>query len=558
MRRLFRIGMATALGVLGLTAASQPANAVPEAPSAEAQFFTLLNDARQTEGLKPLVRDHGLDAVALEWSGHMSATFAHSGIVIRPGVKEHAVPADCDVDALCHRPNLAEAVASVEPSWRAAGENVGTGGEVPSLHNAFMASPGHHANIVGDYNRVGVGVVISGSTIWVTFNFLRGPDLAGGTAPLRDNGAHKVTPTATPNVTPLGASAKLVPLAPRRVLDTRDAGVAVPAGGEVVVDLSAQSDKPADATAAALNVTATDTAGNGYLTVHPCSVARPLASSVNYAAGRTVPNNVTVALGSTGKVCIYTQVAAHIVVDLDGWYSPTAPGGAGLETVTPSRLLDSRNSGGRNQSFTVALGAVVPASASAVTLNVTVTDPLFSGYLTVYPCGSPVPLASNLNFAPGQTVPNLVTVKIGEGRSVCLYANSPTNVVVDLDGDFTAAGRAVRAVNPSRLLDTRDGSGGWLGALSAGQSIDLPVAGVAGIPADAAGVLLNVTVADAAAAGYVTVYPCGSDRPLASNLNYAAGQTTSNAVAVKLGTGSVCLFSTQSVDLIADVAGYVR
>lgn len=561
MTRLFRIGMAAALGVLGLTAASQPASAVPEAPSAEAQFFTLLNDARQAEGLRPLTRDPGLDAVATEWSGHMATTFARTGVVIRPGVKEHTVAPDCEVDALCHRPNLAEAVGTVEPNWRSAGENVGTGGEVQSLHNAFMNSKGHRDNIMGDYNRAGVGVVISGTTIWVTFNFLKGPELVTGSGggSTAGAGAHKVTATATPNATPLGSPSKLVALTPRRVLDTRDRGSVVPAGGEVVVDLSSQSDKPSDATAAALNVTATDTAADGYLTVYPCSVARPLASSVNYTAGRTVPNNVTVALGSTAKVCIYSQVAAHVVVDLAGWYSPTASGGAGLEATTPARLLDSRESGGRNQSFVVALGSSVPAGATAVTLNVTVTEPLFAGYLTAYPCGGTVPLASNLNFAAGQTVPNLVTVKIGEGRSVCLYANAPTNVVVDLDGWYIGTGKTVRAVSPTRLLDTRDGSGGWLGALSAGQAIDLPVAGTAGIPSDASGVLLNVTVTAATAGGYLTVYPCGADRPLASNLNFTAGQTVSNAVAVRLGTGgSVCLYANQGVHLVADVAGYTR
>ena len=178
-------------------------------------------------------------------------------------------------------------------------------------------------------------------------------------------------------------------------------------------------------------------------------------------------------------------------------------------------------------------------------------------FVTAFPGGVLTPpVASNLNVVPGQTVPNLVTVKIGTGRSVCVYANVPTNVVVDLAGWFAANGKAVATVAPTRLLDTRDGTGGWLNALSAGQVIDLQVAGTAGIPDGAGGVLLNVTVTGATSGGFVTVYPCGGDRPLASNLNFAPGQTVANAVEIPLGAGKACFFSSAPAHVIADVAGY--
>jgi hypothetical protein len=112
-------------------------------------------------------------------------------------------------------------------------------------------------------------------------------------------------------------------------------------------------------------------------------------------------------------------------------------------------------------------------------------------------------------------------------------------------------------VSPARLLDTRDGTGGWIGALATGQSIDLEVAGVAGIPDEVTGVLLNVTATDATGSAYVTVFPCGTDRPLASNLNVARGQTVANAVFAPLGEGKVCLFASAPLHLVVDVAGYV-
>ncbi len=135
------------------TAAAQTAGS---AATAEVDFLRRLNTERASAGLAPLVRDSGLDGVARAWSAQMARE-----------------------NRLYHRPDLGPAVQAVEPRWQRAGENVGYGGSVDSLHRAFMNSPGHRANVLGDYNRVGVGVVVNGSTIWVTFNFLKGPAIAG-------------------------------------------------------------------------------------------------------------------------------------------------------------------------------------------------------------------------------------------------------------------------------------------------------------------------------------------------------------------------------------------
>ncbi|HEX8093941.1 GDSL-type esterase/lipase family protein [Jatrophihabitans sp.] len=116
-------------------------------------------------------------------------------------------------------------------------------------------------------------------------------------------------------------------------------------------------------------------------------------------------------------------------------------------------------------------------------------------------------------------------------------------------------------VRPERLLDTRAGAGqrGYTGARPvAGATVPLTVvgAGAAAVPVDAAAVVLNVTATNAGT-GYVTVWPCGSARPLASNLNLVAGQTSPNLVTVPIGSGGqVCLFTSGGADLIADIAGY--
>ena len=86
----------------------------------------------------------------------------------------------------------------------------------------------------------------------------------------------------------------------------------------------------------------------------------------------------------------------------------------------------------------VTLGGVPTTGVSAVVLNVTVTDPNAGSYLTVYPNGASVPTASNLNFTPGQTVPNLVVVKVGSSGMVNVYnAAGGTDVIFDVAGWYS-------------------------------------------------------------------------------------------------------------------------
>ena len=119
--------------------------------SMEDEFFTLLNQARASEGHSALRRVEGVNNVAREWA--------------------HVMAVD---NQLKHRPNLR---TPFDGDWRGLGENVGVGYSVPSLHDGFMNSPGHRANIMGDFDYVGIGVALAGSRTWVAFNFVKGdPD----------------------------------------------------------------------------------------------------------------------------------------------------------------------------------------------------------------------------------------------------------------------------------------------------------------------------------------------------------------------------------------------
>ncbi len=123
----------------------------------------------------------------------------------------------------------------------------------------------------------------------------------------------------------------------------------------------------------------------------------------------------------------------------------------------------------------------------------------------------------------------------------------------------TSSGGLV-SLSPSRLLDTRTGTGAAKAPVPANGTVHLQVTGRGGVPASGvSAVVLNVTATAATRSGYVTVYADGTTRPTASNLNYLAGQTVANLVIAPVGAnGKIALTATSSgaTALVADVSGY--
>jgi len=243
-----------------------------------------------------------------------------------------------------------------------------------------------------------------------------------------------------------------------------------------------------------------------------------------------------------------------------------------FHSLAPVRILDSRNGTGGysspwgplgTRSVAVTGAAGVPARAQAVLLNVTVTDTTAPSYLTVWPAGQPQPTASNLNWPAGDTRPNLVVAKLGTSGAISIYNRfGTTDVVADVVGYFGASGGAARfsALAPVRILDSRDGTGGFTTPWDASTARTLPVAGIAGVPADAKAVIVNLTVTNATAASYLTAWPSGRGLPLASNVNFTAGSTVPNLALVPIGAdGRIAIFNLLgTIDVIADVVGFTR
>ncbi len=343
---------------------------------------------------------------------------------------------------------------------------------------------------------------------------------------------------------------------PDRVLDTRG-GVGATRGRlvpGVVLQLPVDAARAAGASSVSLNLTATDAVGPGFVTAWPCGQPAPATSILNYVPGRVVANHAMVGIGP-GGVCLAASQPVHLVGDLMGWFTDADYRGA-----SPTRLLDTRATGdplvaGAERRLSVARAQGYSAGAGAVALNVTVVTPAADGFAVAYPCG-PRPLASTVNFRAGEIVANFTLVSL-TGSEVCLSSNVAVEVVVDAFG-WSSNATGVRLGAPSRLLDTRDGTGWRYGAATAAGPVTLRVAGRGTVPNDAAAVLLTLTATGGGADGFVTAWPCDRPRPLASVLNLRPGYLGSNLAYVPLSAvdGTVCLFASSTVHLVADAVGW--
>jgi hypothetical protein len=263
-----------------------------------------------------------------------------------------------------------------------------------------------------------------------------------------------------------GTASALHPLTPARVLDTR-AGFAtadgqfagqgaVGPGGQLNLTLAGRSGLPATGVGAViLNVTATNpTASAGYITAWPSDQGQPPTSSLNFVQNQTIPNLVISRVSASGQVSFFNSAGTtDLVADILGWFPTTSE----LTALQPARLLDTRPgattsdgqfsgsnalvSGGILNLTVTGRGGVPSSGVGAVILNVTVTEPTAAGNLRVWPTGSALPNASSLNFAPGQTIPNLVIAKVGSGGQVSFYNGGvgTTQVVADVVGWFPVA-----------------------------------------------------------------------------------------------------------------------
>jgi hypothetical protein len=376
---------------------------------------------------------------------------------------------------------------------------------------------------------------------------------------------------------------------PVRIADTR-AGATDPAtyagktlaeGTGLTVDIPASANIPATASAVVVNVTAISPTAAGFLTVYPGGGTLPTAANVTFTTGQTVGDNVTVGLGpdaatsSTQSFTVYNGPSTgggsvDFTADVSGYYSSGS--GAGFVPIAPTRVYDSRTgstepgagmtlTAGGTANVQVAGGTTgVPANATAVALNVALTNPTASSFIDAYPAGATAPGTANQNFLAGETLSSQVVAGVGTGGEVTIGNHAGTvDIVVDVDGYYTTSGTGALLTvlaTPMRLLDTRTATPP---GVASGASATAALSGTGAT----AGVL---SIADLAGANgnFLTAYATGASVPKAANVNYVPGDTynvvENAAYAIASASGSVSILNGPSgaatADIVVDEDGY--
>ena len=372
------------------------------------------------------------------------------------------------------------------------------------------------------------------------------------------------------------ARGEYTPMTPVRLLDTRDGTglFGVPSkllGGEVRnIQIAGQRGIPATGVlAVVMNVTVTSPTAGGWLAAWPAGAPQPTVSILNFIAGQTVSNLVTIGLGSDGQVSLTApQGQVDVILDVVGSYATATGVPGGRFHATPaSRLLDTRAGLGKpiqpgfaTQLLVTGVGGVPPSDVTAIAVNITVTDATASGFVTAWPSDMKLPLASNVNFVAGIAVANLAIIRVPSNGVINLYNSAgSTQLIVDVAGWYdtnrtTEAGRFI-PFGPARAVDTRTVghhalgaqrvfatkyfSNGWL-ATHWFQSL-----------------ALNVTITQPSSTAYATLYEGETRRPATSNINFTPEATIANHVLAPMSAaGVVDLFNADGdADVVIDVFG---
>ena len=268
-----------------------------------------------------------------------------------------------------------------------------------------------------------------------------------------------------------------VPLAaPCRVVDTRVVGGALAAGGSRAFQVAGSGKSealaqggtltgcgiPAGVTAAEVTVTAISPSGSGFVRVTPNNGSNPTATFLSYSSGIGIANTGTVTLSAAGDgkdLLVRNFVGAtQLVIDVQGYFSAVA--GTRYQTVTPCRVVDTRNVGGvlasgvtrgfqvggtrggfKAQGATNPVGCGVPQRSAAVEASLTAVAPVANGFTRVFPAGATPPNATFLAYSTGRNITNTGTIGLSlSGLNDLNLKNfgSSTQYVLDVLGYFEA------------------------------------------------------------------------------------------------------------------------
>jgi N-acetylneuraminic acid mutarotase len=308
------------------------------------------------------------------------------------------------------------------------------------------------------------GKILNYLTLWPTgqtqpyVSTLNSPDgrvkANAAIVPAGTNGAVSVFVSDMANVildidgyfVPAGSNASALafyPLTPCRIADTRSAsgslgGPSISGGASRSFPIpSSNCNVPPTAKAYSLNVTAIPHETLNYLTAWPTGENQPYVSTLNSPTGTVAANAAILPAGTSGQVSIFVSDGSDVILDINGYFAPPAPGGLSLHTVTPCRVIDTRPQT-FNGVFPVNVegSTCAPSStAEAYVLNATAVPPGELTYLTLWPSGKAQPYVSTLNAFDGVITSNMAIVPAMKG-SIDAFSSNPTNLILDLSSYF--------------------------------------------------------------------------------------------------------------------------
>jgi uncharacterized repeat protein (TIGR03803 family) len=286
-------------------------------------------------------------------------------------------------------------------------------------------------------------------------------------------------------VNPVPSPVQFVTLTPCRVVDTRNAPG--PFCGPPIGGLSFRSFPlsmsgnpcgiPASAVAYSLNVTLIPGPKLGYLTIWPAGEGQPVVSTMNSPDGRVKANAAIIPAGTpSGSVSVYVTDTTNVVLDIDGYFTPSTGSTLEFYPLTPCRVVDTRNPNGdlggpylqhkQQRNFPVLESTCgIPNSAQAYSFNFTAIPRTRSlGFLTVWPEGQPQPLVSTLNDPTGTIVANAAIVPGGTGGGITVFPTDDTNLAIDVNGYFAPAGTGGLSLYACNRCVEQRMHAAWLGA----------------------------------------------------------------------------------------------
>jgi hypothetical protein len=338
---------------------------------------------------------------------------------------------------------------------------------------------------------------------------------------------------------------------------------------------------PASVTAVAVDVTETAPTEPGTIVTYADGTQTPITSSTNFVTNATVTGYQIVPVGPDGKIAMQNNSTGttHLIVDITGYftsdatltgdqtYIPLTTAYRDFDTAasTTNTSLHATGPVPAGTTFDVQITGVdnIPATATAVAINLTAFGQSGGGFIEAYQKGSAQPMLTSMSYGNTDIASMSADVTLSTDGQISLYnINNYTNIIGDISGYYITAttGQKYHAVNPTRLVDTRSGIGGTTGPLAANGTYTLTGATTAQITTATTPTLVAMlTATGQTSPGNIIAYPYGTTQPATSNLNWSGTLNIANlALTPEATNGQITLYnqSAGTTHLVIDTSGY--